>query len=101
MTAAEVAATLGGSGAMVSDAGQTDAVAGVAPSCVAFPGTVREAAGVMREAAGLGMAVVPRGSGSRVSWGIPPRRCDVIADMTRMDHVIEHASGDLVARVEA
>jgi glycolate oxidase FAD binding subunit len=62
---------------------------------------VTEAAGLMRETASLGMAVVPRGSGSRISWGLPPSRCDVVADMTRMNRVIEHASGDLVVRVEA
>jgi glycolate oxidase FAD binding subunit len=101
MTAADVAAALGGSGAGVSAAGPADAVAGVTPSCVAFPGTVSEAAGLMREAAALGMAVVPRGSGSRISWGVPPSRCDLVADMTRMDRVLEHAAGDLVVRVEA
>jgi glycolate oxidase FAD binding subunit len=101
MTAAEVAAALGGSGAAVSDGGPADAVAGVAPTYVAFPSTVSEAAGVMREAAAQGMAVVPRGSGSRISWGAPPARCDLVADMTRMDRVLEHASGDLVVQVEA
>ncbi len=101
MTAAKVAAALGGSGAVVSAAGPADAVAGVTPSWVAFPDTVSEAAALMREAAALRMAVVPRGSGSRISWGVPPSRCDLVADMTRMDRVLEHAAGDLVVRVEA
>ena len=101
MTAAEVVAALGGSGAVASDAGPADAVAGVVPSYIAFPGTVSEAAGVMQEAAAQGMAVVPRGSGSRISWGVPPSRCDLVADMTRMDRVLEHAAGDLVVRAEA
>jgi glycolate oxidase FAD binding subunit len=101
MTAVNVGAALGESGAFVSEGGAGDAVAGVAPSWVASPGTVAETAGMMREAAALGMAVVPRGSGRRISWGVPPTRCDLVADMTRMDRVLEHASGDLVVRVEA
>ena len=101
ISGAEVAVALAGTGAVVGEAGPADAVAGVRPACVAYPGTVEQAAGVLRAAASLGMAVVPRGSGRRISWGPPPTRCDVVADMTRMDHIIEHAAGDLVVRAEA
>ena len=38
---------LAGTGAVVGEAGPADAVAGVAPACVAYPGTVEQAAGVM------------------------------------------------------
>ena len=47
------------------------------------------------------MTVVPRGSGRTISWGPPPARCDVVADMTRMDRILEHAAGDLVVQAEA
>ncbi len=100
-TGAEVAVALAGTGAVVSEAGPVDAVAGVAPACVAYPGTVEQAAGVIRAAASLGLAVVPRGSGRTISWAPPPARCDVVADMTRMDRILEHAAGDLVVRAEA
>ena len=86
---------------MVGEASPGDAVAGVTPACVAYPGTVEQAAGVMTAVAGLGMTVVPRGSGRMISWGPPPARCDVITDMTRMDRILEHAAGDLVVRAEA
>ena len=92
---------LAGTGAVVVEASPADAVAGVAPACVAYPGTIDQAAGVMSAAAGLGMTVVPRGSGRMISWGPPPARCDVITDMTRMDRILEHAAGDLVVRAEA
>lgn len=98
---AEVAVALAGTGAVVSEAGPADAVAGVAPACVAYPGTVEQAAGVIRAAASLGITVVPRGSGRTISWAPPPARCDVVADMTRMDRILEHAAGDLVVRAEA
>ena len=55
----------------------------------------------MRAAAGHELAVVPRGGGSRLGWGTPPSRCDLVIDMSRMAEVLEHAAGDLVARVQA
>jgi glycolate oxidase FAD binding subunit len=67
----------------------------------AAPGSTEEAAAVMRVASEHELAVVVRGSGSRLSWGIPAARCDLVIDMSRMAEVTEHASGDLVARVQA
>ena len=55
----------------------------------------------MRAAASAGLAVVPRGAGTGLSWGAPPARCDLVVDLRSMDQVIEHAAGDLVARVQA
>ncbi len=78
-----------------------DAVAGAAPRYVAAPGTVAEASDLMAAAAGLGLAVLPRGTGTRLAWGAPPRRCDLIIDTLRLDKVLEHEAGDLVARVQA
>ena len=48
-----------------------------------------------------GLAVVPRGAGTGFSWGAPPSRCDLVLDLRSMDQVLEHAAGDLVARVQA
>ena len=55
----------------------------------------------MRVAAEHELAVVARGGGSRLGWGTPPSRCDLVIDMSRMSGVVEHAAGDLVARVQA
>lgn len=71
------------------------------PSYVASPASVAEASAVMRAAAGLGLAVLPRGTGTRLAWGAPPRRCDLVVDTLRLDQVLEHEAGDLVARVQA
>jgi glycolate oxidase FAD binding subunit len=98
---AEIAVALAGTGAQVRPAGPPDSVGGVSPSCVATPTTLDQAAGVVQAAAGLDLAVVPRGSGRTISWGLPPTRCDVIADMAEMDRILEYAAGDLVIRVEA
>ena len=71
------------------------------PSWVAAPASTAEAAATMRAAAGLGLTVVPRGTGSRLSWGLPPRSCDLVIDTGRLDRVLEHASGDWIARLQA
>src|ERR1700704_1750077 len=98
---AEIAVALAGTDAQVRPARAPDSVGGVQPSCVATPTTLDQAAGVVQAAAGLDLAVVPRGSGRTISWGLPPARCDVIADMAGMDRILEYAAGDLVVRVEA
>jgi glycolate oxidase FAD binding subunit len=67
----------------------------------AAPASTEEAAAVMRVAAEHELAVVARGGGSRLDWGIPASRCDLVVDMSRMSSVAEHAAGDLVARVQA
>jgi len=78
-----------------------DAVAGVTPRYAASPASVAEASAVMRVAAEQDLTVVARGSGSRLDWGAPPRSCDLVVDTLRLDQVVEHAAGDLVARVQA
>src|SRR5512139_2880032 len=78
-----------------------EGVLGVAPGLVAAPAAVDEAAAVMRLAAEHELTVVPRGAESRLDWGLPPSRCDLLIDTHRLDRVIEHAAGDLVVKVEA
>ncbi|HKB29828.1 MAG TPA: FAD-binding oxidoreductase [Streptosporangiaceae bacterium] len=87
--------------AAVRPGGPADAVFGVVPAVVASPATVAEASGLLRAAAGHGLAVLPRGTGTKLSWGTPPDRCDLAVDTTRLDKIIEHAAGDLVVRVQA
>jgi len=85
----------------VAPATAADAVAGVQPRFVAAPASSEEAGTLLRAAARLGLRVVPRGTGSRVHWGYPPSGCDLVLDTTRLDRVVEHAAGDLVATVQA
>jgi glycolate oxidase FAD binding subunit len=55
----------------------------------------------MRAAAELGLSVVPKGSGSRLSWGLPPDTCDLVIETSGLGRVIEHAQGDWVTSVQA
>src|SRR5258708_24788565 len=82
-------------------ASQADAVGAVQPSFVARPASTAQASSLLRAASGLGLAVLPRGTGSKLHWGNPPERADLVVETTGMDRVIEHAAGDLVASVEA
>ncbi|WP_248960287.1 FAD-binding oxidoreductase [Sphaerisporangium perillae] len=88
-------------GVTIREALPEDAVAGVAPRWVALPGSTSEVAAVMRAAAEHGLTVVPAGGGTKLGWGPPPRRCDLLLRTRRLDRILEHAAGDLVARVEA
>ncbi len=87
--------------AAVRPGAPADAVCGKVPAAVACPATVAEASELMRAASSLGLAVFPRGSGTKLDHGPPPDRCDLVVDTTQLDHVIEHAAGDLVVRVQA
>ncbi|MBA2390449.1 MAG: FAD-binding oxidoreductase [Geodermatophilaceae bacterium] len=85
----------------VREATDTDAVDGVHPRFSARPGSTAEAAGVLRAAAEHELAVVTRGAGTKLTWGTPPERADLVLDLTRMDAVLDHAAGDLVAVAQA
>ena len=79
----------------------SDAIAGVVPSFVAFPASTDEASALLRVAAAHQLAVVARGAGTGLGWGAPPASADLVIDLQAMDQVLEHAAGDLVARVQA
>lgn len=83
------------------EATAADAVDGVPARWVVEPGSVAEAADVLRLCSGNGLAAVPRGAGTKLGWGNPPARLDVVVSTARMDALLDHASGDLVARTQA
>jgi glycolate oxidase FAD binding subunit len=79
----------------------SDVVGSLTPAFVASPASTDEAAALLRVAAGHDLTVVPRGAGTGLGWGPPPSSVDLVVDMGSMSQVIEHAAGDLVARVQA
>ena len=86
---------------LLRDAAQADTIGGVRPAFVASPSSTQEASALMRAAAGHDLAVVPRGAGLGMDWGVSPTRCDLVVDTGQLTGVVEHTSGDLVARVRA
>jgi glycolate oxidase FAD binding subunit len=85
----------------VRPAGSADAVGGVRPQYVVEPGTQLELAEVLRSANEAGMAVIPRGSGTKLNWGNPPRHAELILSTKRLNRILEHAWADLTVTVEA
>jgi len=85
----------------VRPATPADAVAGVAPRYVAAPATEAQASALLAAAAGLGLAVLPRGGGTRLAWGAAPARCDLMVDTWQLNAVLEHSAGDQVVRAQA
>ncbi len=83
------------------EASDTDRADGVAARFVVRPADAEQTAAVLRACSDEGLAVVTRGAGSKLGWGRPPRRLDVLLDTTGMDALVEHAAGDLVAVVGA
>jgi glycolate oxidase FAD binding subunit len=78
-----------------------DAVDGVEPAFVAEPGSVEETSELLRLAGEEGLAFAPRGGGTKMGWGNPPRDLDLVVSTTRMNGIIEHVPGDQVVRVQA
>ncbi|MEJ7820058.1 MAG: FAD-binding oxidoreductase, partial [Rubrobacteraceae bacterium] len=87
--------------ANVREAGAEDAIEGVEASFVVEPGSVEEISTLMKLASAEGLTVSPRGGGTKMGLGAPPRSVDVILGMVRMDEIIEHVPGDQIVRVQA
>ncbi|MPQ98753.1 FAD-binding protein [Modestobacter sp. I12A-02628] len=85
----------------VREATAADAVDGVPASLVARPASTAEVGEVLRAAAGHELAVVPRGRGTKSTWGRAPERADLVVDLSRMSAVLDHAAGDLVVETQA
>jgi glycolate oxidase FAD binding subunit len=85
----------------VRESSAEDAVDGVRPSIVVEPGTIEETSEVMKLASREGLAVSPRGGGTKIGLGNPPRQVDLILSTARMDGIIEHVPGDQIVRVQA
>jgi glycolate oxidase FAD binding subunit len=83
-----------------------DALDGVVPQMVIEPGTPEEVASALKIATSAGLQVMPRGGGTKMDWGNPPRRAEppnaaLILSTRRLNRVVEHAWGDMTATVEA
>ncbi len=91
-----------GGDANVSTKGLPDyAVDGVTPRAVVKPSNREAVAEVLRWASSEGLAVVPRGGGTQMGLGNPPRRVDLVLDLSRLDRVLDFQPADLTVTAEA
>jgi glycolate oxidase FAD binding subunit len=79
----------------------SDAIDGAIPKLVIEPGNAQELAQSLAIVNEAGIAVIPRGGGTKIDWGNPPRSMDVLLSTRRLNRVIEHAAGDMTATVQA
>jgi glycolate oxidase FAD binding subunit len=81
------------------EAAAADMVAGHLASFVAAPATTRAVMDTLRLSAERGLAVVPRGGGSKIDWGTPPLGIDLLLDTRRLDGIWDHRPERLTARI--
>ena len=85
----------------VRPAAPDDSIDGVQPRYVVEPVSADEVARVLRFGSYAGLRLAPRGGGTKLAWGNPPRAVDLVLSTRRMGRVVEHAWGDMTATVEA
>jgi glycolate oxidase FAD binding subunit len=85
----------------VRPASSADSVSGIQPQLVLEPANEQQLANVLRLCNEAGLAVVPRGGGTKLGWGNPPSRANLILSTARLNRVLEHAWADLTVTVEA
>lgn len=79
----------------------SEAVCGVQPKLILEPANEQQLAAALRLANESKLAVIPRGGGTKLGWGNPPSRADLILSTARLNRVLEHAWADLTVTVEA
>ena len=88
-------------GPAVRLAAATDGVAGRMPHVVLEPADATELAAMLQWSDAEGLAVVPRGAGTKLDWTPPPPRVDAVLSTARLNTPIEHCAGDLTATIPA
>ena len=82
-------------------AGAGDVVAGCPARFVAAPPTAPAVAALLRLAAAEDLAVLPRGAGTKIDWGTPPARLDLLLDTGRLNGLWGHRPGASSAEIGA
>jgi glycolate oxidase FAD binding subunit len=78
-----------------------DAVSGMLPRFVAEPDDEKQLASALSLANEAGMTVVPRGGATKLDWGNPPKKVNLILSTARLNRIVEHAWADLTVTAEA
>jgi len=83
------------------EASAADAISGVLPQFVAEPDDEKQLATTLALANEEGIAVVPRGGATKLDWGNPPKKAELILSTVRLNRIVEHVWADLTVTVEA
>ena len=77
------------------------AIDSVTPMAVLFPKNTQQVSEVVKLANLRNLAIVPRGSGSKMSFGNSLKRLDLVLCTTRMNHMLDVDTANLTITVEA
>ena len=77
------------------------AIDGVSPALVCRPASVDEVAGALAVANRHGAGVVPRGGGTKLGLGAPPRRADLLLALDQIHAIGEYSPADLTISCQA
>lgn len=85
----------------IRPANAADSIRGIPPHVVVEPIDEQQLAATLRLAHDADLAVIPRGGSTKLSWGNPPERADLLLSTSRLDKIVEHVWADLTVSVEA
>ena len=77
------------------------AVDGVHPCVICSPANAAEVSAALRVCSETDAAITPWGGGTAVQIGNLPERVEVIMDVSRLNHVVEHDDANLTATVQS
>ena len=78
-----------------------DAIDGILPRVVVEAESRAAVAAALQWAGQRSLSLVIRGGGTKLGWGAVPAPFDVLLDVSRVNRVLEHRSGDLTVSAEA
>jgi glycolate dehydrogenase FAD-binding subunit len=78
-----------------------DAVEGIVPQLVVEPASAEAVGSTLEWASRDRLAVLTRGSGTKLGWGPTPQAIDLLLSTSRLNRVVAHRHGDLTATVQS
>src|SRR5215831_11593890 len=76
-------------------AAPSDGCSGTQPQLILEPANESQLIAALRLANETRLAIIPRGGGTKLEWGNPPARADLVLSTSRLNGILEHAWADL------
>jgi len=76
------------------------AIDGRGPKGVISVGSLQETAEFLKAASKANISVIPRGSGTKMGWGNPPRAADLMLDLSGLRGILEYNPENLTVTTE-
>ncbi len=84
-----------------SDSLKGSAVDGKEPKAIVSPGTIDEVSEIVAFANQQGLAIIPRGNGTKMGIGCIPKKVDLILSTSRLNRIIDRDGDNLTLSVES